>query len=81
MRHLENAGLTAAIILTAIYCLAEASARVGFCKAVCPTEVSFPWGMAIMVVALVLPKTVGRATAGRVWDAIADRLGGKDPRP
>lgn len=43
-----------------------------------------PWGVVILVGACVLPKTVGRATAGRVWDVVAGRIGrrsGTTPKP
>ena len=35
---------------------------------------SFPWGVILLQVLLVAPKTLGRATAGKVWDAIADKV-------
>jgi hypothetical protein len=38
-----------------------------------PSGHGFPWGVVILVAALVLPKTVGRATAGKVWDVIGGR--------
>ena len=30
-----------------------------------------PWGVVILVGAMVLPKTIGRATAGKVWERFA----------
>lgn len=41
------------------------------------TEARFPWANLIIGAICVLPKTVGRATAGRVWDVLANRIGGK----
>ena len=34
---------------------------------------AFPWGVMILVGACVAPKTLGRATAGRIWDRIAGK--------
>jgi hypothetical protein len=39
-------------------------------KAGAPGDHEFPWGVVILVAALVLPKTVGRATAGKVWEVL-----------
>lgn len=36
----------------------------------------FPWILLIVMAALVAPKTLGRATSGRLWSAISTRLGG-----
>ncbi len=39
----------------------------------------FPWVLLIVVAALVAPKTLGRATSGKMWSAIAAKLGGGQP--
>lgn len=36
-----------------------------------PTHAGFPWGVVILVSAMVAPKTLSRATAGRVWESLA----------
>jgi hypothetical protein len=55
----------------------EALTRAGFKFGDCPTDHSFPWVTVIIFLGCVLPKTVGRASAGAVWKAIADKLGSK----
>lgn len=34
---------------------------------------AFPWGLVVAAALLVAPKMLGRATAGRVWDALSKR--------
>lgn len=51
-----------------------------------PDAHPFPWGVVFLVSACVLPKTVGRLTAGRVWQAIGNAIpgrrdGGNGPPP
>jgi hypothetical protein len=36
----------------------------------------FPWGQLVTGAILVLPKTVGRATSGRIWEKIAGIMPG-----
>ena len=76
MRYIENwlaalGGLTA----TAYVVLVEVLPHSGLvsCQAPSPHP-GFPWGVVILVAAMVAPKTLGRATAGKVWDVVARRL-------
>lgn len=79
-RLIEDMGFFAAVLIALAYGLAEAAASVGFRLGACASA-SFPWGLTIIVCALALPKTVGRASAGAVWAAFASRFGGKPPAP
>jgi len=37
------------------------------------------WAVVALNATLIAPKMLGRATAGRIWDNIASRFGGKPP--
>ena len=77
-RVIEDAGFVVAVVIALVYGLAEAAASIGFRLGEC-AEAAFPWGLTIIVCALALPKTLGRASAGAVWTAIAARFGGRPP--
>lgn len=77
MRLIENAGFGAAILIALLYGAAEAAARVGLCHGACAPEAPFPWGLCLILVTLALPKILGKATAGAIWTALANRVGGK----
>jgi hypothetical protein len=77
-RIVEDGGFVVAVLIALAYGLAEALASVGFRLGTCE-KAGFPWGLTVIVCALALPKTLGRASAGAVWTAIATRLGGKPP--
>jgi hypothetical protein len=84
-RRLEDWGMGAAI---AVGCLA-ALARIGvnsWCSVrPCPAyRPGFPWELWLLMGMLVLPKVLGRATAGRIWLALVTRgrrLTGRHPTP
>jgi len=38
-------------------------------------DAGFPWGLVVIVSASVVPKTIGRATAGDVWSKLAGITG------
>lgn len=38
-----------------------------------------PWGVLVLVAACVLPKTLGRVSAGKVWEILGSRLPGVKP--
>lgn len=83
-RFIENAlavlgGLMAAAYVGLVEILPRACYALGRCARE-PTNADVPWGVVIVVGALVLPKTVGRATAGKVWEGIATRLGRRPSR-
>jgi hypothetical protein len=55
---------------------AESAARIGLKVGECAYDSNFPWGLVVLVCALVLPKTLGRATAGKVWSFVGSRISG-----
>lgn len=81
-RILEDVGFAAAIALGLLYGIAEALARIGLYVGDKAPDTSFPWGLLIVMSIMAAPKTLGRATAGRIWDVIAGRgsrsIGGAD---
>ena len=77
-RFIEDASFVVAVFIALVYGLAEAAARLGL-RLGEGANGSFPWGLTIIVCALALPKTLGRASAGAVWTAIAARFGGRPP--
>lgn len=70
-RWVEDSLAVVGIAQAALYGTMEALARGGFLKHA--EHPGFPWVTVIIFAGCVLPKTLGRATAGRVWDAIAKR--------
>lgn len=77
-RGVEDVGFLVAILLVLLYGAAEAAAHVGLVRpvpagATCPPPVhSLPWALVLSVFALVLPKTIGRASAGRIWELLVN---------
>lgn len=51
----------------------------GIREALTTVERPFPWALLIVMAVLAAPKTLGRMTAGRVWDRISSVLPGKKP--
>lgn len=78
-RKIEDFGFLVAVIIAGLYALGELAIHVSLAK----RGSGFPYITVILVLALVLPKTVGRATTGRVWEKLADRFGsgGADAAP
>lgn len=70
-RRLEDIGFLVAILTGAGYAVVESVARL---KGI--PETGFPWGMFIMQAVSALPKTIGRLSAGKIWEAISTRIGG-----
>jgi len=68
-RWIEDMGLLLAILIGVAYVGAE----MGLWG---QTPAGIPWGLLIVMAVLVAPKTLGRATAGKVWDAVSARLKG-----
>lgn len=74
-RVIEDAGMVVAILLGVAYGVAESLARLGICIGKCTAfDTSFPWGLLIVMLVLVAPKTLGKATTGQIWTALAGRL-------
>lgn len=77
-RVAEDAGMWAAIVVGAL----SAGVKL-WVYLVCSTmrechsaNAGFPWETGALMLLLILPKTVGRATAGKVWETIAGKWGG-----
>lgn len=66
-RVLENVGFLVALVLGASYVVKVEIIAIG-------TRPSFPWGLVIICGLLIAPKTLGKATSGRIWSAIARRV-------
>jgi hypothetical protein len=64
-QQIETIGFLTAVVVVALYGLVEVGIHAGLLHPVCKTGI--PWVMLMMVGALVLPKTLGRATAGDIW--------------
>lgn len=69
-RWLENLAFLAGIGIAVRYGLAESDA-VALCTA---ATRPIPWGLFAIIGVCLLPKMLGRETAGRVWGAVADRV-------
>lgn len=73
MYSLERVGFAAAIVIAIAYGSAEAWAVVsGSCQ-----DRPIPWGLLIIELTLAVPFVLGRATAGKIWEALVARLPGK----
>lgn len=70
-RLLEDVGFLAAIGLGVYAGVKEANAL--------HVAHHFPWALLIVMSILAAPKTLGRASAGKVWERLADMLPSKKP--
>lgn len=75
-RKLEDIGLLVGILLGLLYGLTEVYLHVYCARHACQSGAGFPVGFAIVVLACVLPKTIGRATTGKLWTAVIDKWTG-----
>jgi len=74
-RWIENVPLMFGSLVMLTYGMGEAlthAGLVGRCEQ--HADTGLPWGLIVIVTASVLPKTIGRATAGSVWSKIAGGL-------
>lgn len=76
-RHIEDIGFLVAIAMTLLYGLAETARRIGLCHGDCSKDPGIPWVTLTMAFMCILPKMLGRVTAGRVWEVVGARFGGK----
>ena len=75
-RMLEDVAFGLGIFLVGLRGVAEVAHEVaGSLMELREHRHQFPWAFILSCGLLVLPKTVGRATAGKVWGAIGDGLG------
>jgi len=79
-RFAEDVGMWAAILVGG----ASAGVKL-WVYLVCSTmkechtaSAGFPWETGALMLLLILPKTVGRASAGKVWEILAGKLGKPD---
>ena len=80
-RLIEDGAMVVAILLGVAYGVAESLARLGICIGKCTAfDASFPWGLLIVMLFLVAPKTLGRSGATQLLGALAGRLPGR-PEP
>jgi len=76
-RLLENVGFGVGLVVALTYGVAEALSRIGLTLGdQAHADHGIPWGLVIIIGVCVLPKTVGKATSGRLWDALASRVSG-----
>ena len=73
-RKVEDGGFLTAIVLVSLWCLVAVLKSAGFKLGPCGKDpTGFPWEFVILCSVLVIPKTVGRATAGGIWDKLPGR--------
>lgn len=84
-RVIEDAGMVVAILLGVAYGVAESLARLGICIGKCTAyDSSIPWGLLIVMLFLVAPKTLGRSGATQLIGGLVGRLplpGRSEPTP
>lgn len=74
-RVIEDAAMVAAILLGVAYGVAESLARLGICIGNCTAfDASFPWGLLIVMLFLVAPKTLGRSGATQLIGGLLGRV-------
>jgi len=74
-RVIEDAAMVVAILLGVAYGVAESLARLGICIGKCTAfDTSFPWGLLIVMLFLVAPKTLGRSGATQLLGGLFGRL-------
>lgn len=72
-RHIENALAIAGTAQVALYGTLEALSRSGYMLGTCKPSTGVPWVTLAFFFGAVLPKTVGRATAGKIWGVLLKR--------
>ena len=77
MRAVEAVSFILGVLILAAYGLSEVLVHLGW-KLGPHSDTTFPWGQIIVGALLVAPKMLGRATAGKIWDAIGQKFGGKE---
>lgn len=70
-RKVEDGAFIVAIVLVSLWGLV-AIAKSASLLPQTPDQ-AFPWELVILVSSLIVPKTIGRATAGRIWDKLPGR--------
>ena len=78
-RKVEDGGLLICVLMFGLWMLTAVLKNAGYIVGPCKNLSSgFPWEFLVSGAMLALPKIIGRATAGRVWEKLAGR-GGSPP--
>lgn len=79
-RKVEDAGLLLCLVLFGLWMLTAVLRGQGYILGPCQNlhAPGFPWEFVVSGGTFALPKIIGRATAGRVWERLAGR-GGTPP--
>lgn len=73
-RKVEDGGLLICVVMFGLWMLTAVLKNAGYIVGPCKNLSSgFPWEFLVSGAMLALPKIVGRATAGRVWEKLAGR--------
>jgi hypothetical protein len=75
-RHIENALAIAGIAQALLYGTLEALRHSGISFGTCEAPEGIPWITVMIFAGCVAPKTLGRATAGKLWEKLPI-IGGK----
>lgn len=75
-RHIENVLAIVGIAQAALYGTLEALRHNGISFGDCTPATGIPWVTVLIFMGCVAPKTLGRATAGKLWEKIPI-IGGK----
>lgn len=74
-------GFLLGVLILGAYGVTESLVRLGYALGTHECDHGFPWGQIIIGVTLVVPFTLGLATAQRIAEAVAGRIGGKETGP
>jgi len=73
-RKVEDGGLLMCVVMFGLWMLTAVMKNAGYIVGPCKNLVNgFPWEFIASGAFLALPKIVGRATAGRIWERLAGR--------
>lgn len=75
-RRIEDWLAIAGVAQAMLYGIAEFLIHIGV---VTPKSHGVPYMTIALFLGCVLPKTVGRASAGKIWEILANRFGGSKP--
>ena len=73
-RRVEDGGLLMCAVLMGLWMLVAVLKNAGYIIGPCKNlEAGFPWEFVVSASLFAVPKIVGRATAGRIWDKLPGR--------
>lgn len=77
-RLLEDVSFVLGVLVAVSFAAAEIALKLGVHLGECShTDSGTPWGLLVIAGILIAPKTLGRATAGKVWQAVGERIAGR----